>query len=201
MGGRSPDAQACARRACIAGAVARAVAAGALAAVVGDIVLTLRVAPVNSSAAAVTVAADVLSRARRLACMHPICPAPCLARSRQCALQALSAELQDVQSVHVRRAPTGGWLLREPAESIYPHANSSGTACGLAYISKHMLCSAWGHGQERTGGADWPAPGARSGQHRNALEPHRSVLQLHRCKRATAQPTTVALHAPIGPIC
>ena len=51
-------------RACIAGAVARAVAAGALAAVVGDIVLTLRVAPVNSSAAAVTVAADVLSRAR-----------------------------------------------------------------------------------------------------------------------------------------
>ncbi len=43
--------------------MARAVAAGALAAVVGDIVLTLRVSPVNATAVAVTVAADVLSRA------------------------------------------------------------------------------------------------------------------------------------------
>jgi hypothetical protein len=54
-----------ARRACITGAIERAVAAGALAAVVGELVLTLRVAPVNATAAALTVAADVLSRAHK----------------------------------------------------------------------------------------------------------------------------------------
>ena len=95
----------CARRACIAGAIARAVAAGALAAVVGDVVLTLRVAPVNSTAAAVTVAADVLSRARRLACMLSHCLAPALAWSRQFAhhlsSHPLFALVQRPQSVHV----------------------------------------------------------------------------------------------------